>query len=242
MRTLAFEPPILLPNAGGGHLTQWTDGFFGFSDSMHALGKVDSKFFASSDSGRTWSQLWSTAMAQEAADDTVDLVPSEDGRSFFNLANISNQGDGARNKRNLTSLHANLTTRFSLTPAGLFTKEVETVSLSFNGIPHPGVREFRTFGADRIRLADRTLLSTVIVNGGAFEYGGHASIIAFRSDDGFRRMQTPRPVTPDVILSLPHDLRMDYFPTLSSHHSNPLPNLTTTPVGISPGSWQITRP
>ena len=182
---LHFSSPVLLPTAGGGHLTQWTDGFFGFTDGQHALGKLNGGFYSTSDGGVSWSQLWTDAGidAQEDVDETVDLVPAADG-TFFNLARISNQGDGKRNKKNLTSLTASNATQFSLSTDGRIARGVVQIALSFSGVPPPGVHEFRTFGADRIRLPDGTLLCTVIVNGGVFEPGGRASIIAFRSADG----------------------------------------------------------
>jgi len=63
------------------------------------------------------------------------------------------------------------------------TASVSTKTISFSGIPAPGIKSLRTGGADWLRLPDGAFVASIIVQWGDVP-GKRASITSFRSTDG----------------------------------------------------------
>lgn len=131
--------------------------------------------------------------------DATAAVLSSDGASLHNLGGISGPSSGHH-----TAFNASQVTTFGISANGSIVAQVRNRTVTFDGLPSPGATcgtpghrtfgcPFRTSGRGYVRLADGTLVMSIIV----YLDGAHAnpaprlkesstSIVAYRStDDGF---------------------------------------------------------
>jgi hypothetical protein len=184
--SLRFSPPTALPPDKGA----FVDSVLGFGGRFrsHALG-FGTGFFGTQNSGAAWvvPTLRASGECEWQSNDTTFAVLSEAGASAHNLGPIAfTAGHRANNATEVTSNHS---TTFAVDAAdGSFTAHtngssaVATPIVSFTGIPPPGIKSFRTGGADWLRLPDRTLVASIIVQWSNTS-GKRASIVAFRTVD-----------------------------------------------------------
>eukprot|EP01043_Picozoa_sp_COSAG02_P006045 COSAG02_NODE_168_length_31711_cov_68.337973_28_plen_400_part_00 len=175
--SLHFSAPSPLPPDKGA----FVDSVVGFGDDKHALG-FGSGFFATNDGGATWfipSSLWPVGAAV-FQNDTTFAILSKDGKTAHNMGGIQ----FAAGHGNATSVVSNASTTFAINDRGNFEARLApNSSVRFDGIPSPGIKGFRTGGADWLRLPDGSLVASIIVQWANIS-GKQASIASFRSEDG----------------------------------------------------------
>ena len=174
--SLRFSAPSPLPPDKGA----FVDSVLGFGDDKHALG-FGSGFFATKDGGATWAIPSALGQAGVALwqNDTTFAVLSKDGKTAHNMGDLQFVG-------NATSVASNASTLFTVDSEGNFEARLVATansSVRFDGIPSPGIKGFRTGGADWLRLPDGSLVASIIVQW-ANTSGEQASIASFRSEDG----------------------------------------------------------
>ena len=174
--SLRFSAPSPLPPDKGA----FVDSVLGFGDDKHALG-FGSGFFATKDGGATWAIPSALGQAGVALwqNDTTFAVLSKDGKTAHNMGDLQFVG-------NATSVASNASTLFTVDSEGNFEARLVATansSVRFDGIPSPGIKGFRTGGADWLRLPDGSLVASIIVQW-ANTSGKQASIASFRSEDG----------------------------------------------------------
>jgi hypothetical protein len=185
--SLSFRAPAALPGDHGAFVDSVT-GFGGTH--QEALG-YGTGFFGTLDGGRTWQvpQPWQQAAAG-GSNSTTFAVLSSDGTRLHNLGDIVGATAAAAAVHgNITSVRTNASTTFTVIggkfAATLWQAPAPNSSISFDGIPTPGIKSLRTGGADWLRLPDGSIVGSLIVGWGTVS-GKRASIAAFRStDDGF---------------------------------------------------------
>jgi hypothetical protein len=171
----------------------WTNGFEGFGDGRHALGKAEGAWVGTHDGGKTWQPQPELAMSLP---DIGAVVLSADGQTMHTLGSVANVPNRSAN---YTSINASTAYYFTFANGTFAASERATV-ISFGGLPQPLTCgdashafgcPFRTSGRGSVRLADGTLLMSIIVYWGGQHANPHpvlapvaTSVIAFRSADG----------------------------------------------------------
>ena len=160
-----FEAPVTV-----GHHYFWANGMMGMAGGV-ALGQAEgSLFYTTSDSGTSWSPVMLTApKAGGAAPLTEATVLSADGKTLHDISGVA-KGSGDR-----TSINTSTSCFFTRLANGTFTAAVKARQVVFRGLPKPA-SNFRTDGRGYVKLADGSLLMSIILDWG---------IVAYTSSDGF---------------------------------------------------------
>ena len=162
--SMRFEPPVVI-----GHHYFWANGMMGFGDGA-AIGQAEGNtFYTTKDSGRSWSPIsLKTPQGGSAAPETEATVLSADGKTLHTVSNVAPAASNGS-----TSFHGS-TSCFFKHANGTFTTEVKDTPITFRGLPK-AANNFRTDGRGYVKLANGSLIMSVILDWG---------IVAYRSSDG----------------------------------------------------------
>ena len=160
--SMHFEPPVVI-----GHHYFWANGMMGFGDGETAIGQAEgSTFYTTTDSGRSWSPVsLKTPKGGSAAPQTEATVLSADGKTLHDVSNVAPASS--------TSFNASTSCYFTHAN-GTFTTVVKDTPITFRGLPK-AAKIFRTDGRGYVKLADGSLVMSIILDWG---------IVAYRSSDG----------------------------------------------------------
>jgi hypothetical protein len=165
--SIHFEAPVIV-----GHHYFWANGVMGFGSGRIALGQAEgSNFYTTTNAGVTWSPVslhapkGHSAMAEAATEATV---LSADGKTLHDISGVSKGGN-----MSFTSFNSSTSCHYTYTN-GTFTAVVKDTRILFRGLPKPA-NNFRTDGRGYVKLADGSLVMSIIL-----EWG----IVAYRSSDG----------------------------------------------------------
>ena len=160
-----FEPPVMI-----GHHYFWANGVMGFGDGKSAIGQAEgSNFYTTTDAGHSWTAIsLNTPRGGSAAPQTEATVLSADGKTLHDVSGVATAG-----KENSTTFNASKACYFTRAN-GTFTVEVKDKPISFRGLPK-GANNFRTDGRGYVKLADGSLIMSIILDWG---------IVAYSSSDG----------------------------------------------------------
>ena len=163
--SLRFEPPVAI-----GHHYFWANGVVGFGDGKIAIGQAEGNtFYTTIDSGRSWAPIsLKTPKSGSAAPQTEATVLSANGKTLHDVSSVARGGS-----ETFRSFNASTACYFTHIN-GTFAAVVKDTPITFRGIPK-GSKNFRTDGRGYVKLADGSLLMSIILDWG---------IVAYRSSDG----------------------------------------------------------